>query len=593
MARASRLLLLILLLVLGATRAAPAIDILKGIMPGKVSALHEKVEGSCLECHVLGQKQFFEKCLACHKEVQRDIEGKKSFHGKIDAPRCETCHAEHKGRENSLIDFKKEKFDHTQAEFSLVGKHRQAECAGCHLKHKYRETPRDCFSCHVKKDKHEGGLGKACERCHTSDGWKEIKFDHSKTRFLLEGKHQTVGCEKCHAAAPFSSTPTTCVGCHQKEDKHKGVLGRQCENCHTAAAWKKILFDHNKTEFKLIGRHQEAPCLKCHKSPQLKETPKVCFSCHQKEDRHKGVLGRQCESCHSAEGWKKILFDHDQTRFRLIGSHREAPCLKCHQTPQLRETPKACFECHRKEDRHKGKLGQECDRCHVAEKWKRITFDHAATKYPLIGKHITVPCATCHAEERYKISSECSTCHRKDDKHQGKLGDSCDRCHVEKAWKEIQKFDHRKTRFPLLGKHEPIRCARCHPTLLFKDVSSVCVDCHREDDYHRGSFGAKCEFCHAADDWKRQTFDHVKETGYPLVEKHSKIKCGDCHRKPLFSQKTSRQCVQCHRRDDPHDGELGARCEICHTTVGFKVIKKISSEKEFIGIARFRRTTDR
>lgn len=534
MARANRLLLLILLIILGAARAAPAIDFLKGIMPGKVSTLHEKVEGTCLECHVLGQKQFFEKCLACHKEVKSDIEGEKSFHGKIDAARCETCHAEHNGRENSLIEFNKAQFDHQQAEFSLVGKHRQAECAGCHLKHKYRETPRDCFSCHVKKDKHQGRLGKACERCHTSDDWKEIRFDHSKTRFLLEGKHQKVGCEKCHASDQLTSTPTTCVGCHQKEDKHKGVLGRRCE------------------------------------------------------------------SCHAAEGWKKILFDHDKTRFRLIGSHRETPCLKCHQAPRLQETPKLCFECHREEDRHKGKLGQECDRCHVAEKWKRITFDHAATKYPLIGKHITVPCVKCHAEERYQVSSACGACHRKDDKHQGKLGDACDRCHVEKAWKEVQKFNHQKTNFPLLGKHEPIRCTRCHQTLLFKDVSSVCVDCHRDDDDHQGAFGKKCASCHAADDWKRPTFDHVKETGYPLIEKHSKVKCGACHLKPLFTQKTSRMCVQCHRKDDPHDGELGARCEMCHSTVGFKVIKKISSEREtlqptggneLIGIDRFRRTT--
>lgn len=598
----ARLLLLVLLIVLGVSRAAPAIDFLKGVMPGQVSSLHEKSEGRCLECHVLGQKQFFEKCLACHKEVKSDVEGKRSFHGKIDAGRCETCHAEHKGRNNSLIDFNMEKFDHQQAEFSLIGKHRTVDCGGCHLKHKYRETPRDCFSCHVKKDKHRGGLGKTCERCHTSEDWKEIRFDHSKTRFLLEGKHQKVDCGKCHASDQFSSTPKSCIGCHQKDDQHKGTLGPRCETCHTAGGWKKTLFDHNKTEFKLIGRHRETPCLKCHTRPELKETPKLCFACHQKEDKHKGILGRQCQSCHREGGWKKILFDHNKTRFKLVGSHQETACLKCHQNTQLQDTPKICIECHRKNDQHKGKAGSECDRCHAAEKWKQITFDHAATRYPLIGKHAAVSCAKCHAEERYKISNECSTCHRKDDKHQGKLGDACDRCHLEKAWKEVQKFNHQKTIFPLLGRHEPVRCSKCHQTLLFKDTSSVCIDCHRNDDYHKGAFGKKCEFCHAADDWKRQTFDHVKETGYPLIEKHSGVKCGECHLKPLFSQKTSRQCVQCHRKDDPHNGELGVRCEMCHTTVDFKVIRKASSQREtlqpllgkdLIGMSRLQQSAER
>jgi DNA-directed RNA polymerase subunit RPC12/RpoP len=54
------------------------------------------------------------------------------------------------------------------------------------------------------------------------------------------------------------------------------------------------------------------------------------------------------------------------------------------------------------------------------------------------------------------------------------------------------------------------------------------------------------------------------------------VTCDKCHIKPLFVQKTSRMCVQCHRQDDIHDGELGIRCEICHVDAGFKIIKKLS-----------------
>jgi hypothetical protein len=341
--------------------------------------------------------------------------------------------------------------------------------------------------------------------------------------------------------------------------------------------WKAIVFDHDKTEFKLLGSHRQVECNKCHKTPQLRETPKTCVECHKRVDRHKGVLGTQCAQCHTVKEWKEILFDHDKTRFALIGKHQNVECLKCHKTPDMKSTPKTCVECHQKDDYHKGKLGRECARCHSAEEWKKIGFDHSKTDYPLVGKHLDVPCTKCHVREPYKIPSQCASCHRPDDKHKGQLGDSCETCHTEKGWKDVQKFDHQKTNFKLLDKHRDVRCSECHKTALFKDTSSVCNDCHVKDDYHKAQFGKRCEVCHTAKTWKRDDFDHAKETGYALVKKHSQLKCGQCHVKQLFVQKTSRMCVRCHEKDDIHEGELGTRCEICHSEVGFKVIKRLPS----------------
>jgi hypothetical protein len=570
--------LAIFVLLLTTVGMADALDLLKGVMPGKVSRVHEKYEGRCLDCHDLVQKVFYDKCLACHKEVKKDVELKTGFHGKSDSTRCETCHSEHKGRESHLVQFDSAHFDHGKTQFELTGKHQTTKCDRCHLKPKFRETPHDCFSCHLEKDKHKGALGKACERCHNSEAWKKISFDHSRTRFPLEGKHAPVACEKCHASDNFKATPTACIGCHLNKDKHKGVLGKQCESCHSAKDWKAIVFDHDKTEFKLLGSHQKVECLKCHKTPQLRETPKNCVECHKRVDPHKGVLGPQCAQCHTVKDWKDILFDHDKTRFALMGKHQTVECQKCHTTPDMKATPKVCVECHKKDDYHKGKLGRECDRCHMAENWKRIGFDHSKTDYPLVGKHLDVPCTKCHIQEAYKIPSQCSSCHRSDDKHKGRLGESCETCHSEKGWKDIQKFDHQKTSFQLLDKHREVRCSDCHKTALFKDTSSVCNDCHVKDDYHKGRFGTKCETCHTAKTWKRDDFNHAKETGYPLVQKHSQLKCEQCHVKQLYAQKTSRMCVRCHLKDDIHEGELGTRCEICHSEVGFKVIKRLSSE---------------
>lgn len=554
---------------------AEAIDLLKGVMPGAVSAVHEKYEGECLKCHTIGQKQFFQKCLDCHKEVKEDVAKKRGFHGKTDVSACETCHAEHGGRDKGLVVFEQAKFDHRQTEYALAGKHQETPCAKCHLKPKYRETPRDCVSCHQLKDKHKGSLGKECARCHNPKAWAEISFDHSTTKFRLEAKHQQVACEKCHTSQPFDAVPNTCVGCHQKEDKHKGILGRQCEQCHTAKSWKEPLFDHGKTAFALTGRHQKVDCLKCHTTPQLKETPKVCVTCHKKDDYHKGKLGTDCARCHTAAAWKQLKFDHSTTKYPLIGKHTDVPCAKCHVQERYK-LPTECSTCHKKDDPHKGKLGAGCERCHTERGWKEIQkFDHQKADFPLLGKHTTVRCAQCHKTQLFTdASSLCIDCHVKDDYHKGNFGKKCESCHTADSWKKIA-FDHAKqTKFLLTGKHADVKCAKCHVKPLFvQPTPSKCHECHGKDDYHKGKFGRKCDVCHGTDDWKRSTFDHATDAGYALVGRHVDVKCDECHLRPLFTGGVSRQCVTCHRRDDPHAGELGERCEMCHSETDFKIIK--------------------
>ena len=81
-----------------------------------------------------------------------------------------------------------------------------------------------------------------------------------------------------------------CSGCH--EDKHfkqfekNGITN--CTQCHDTENWKASKFDHNKTAFKLDGKHINVPCAKCHKPQQegssfyVKYKLKVftCESCH-------------------------------------------------------------------------------------------------------------------------------------------------------------------------------------------------------------------------------------------------------------------------------------------------------------------------
>lgn len=64
---------------------------------------------------------------------------------------------------------------------------------------------------------------------------------------------------------------------------------------------KRLRFDHNTTRFRLTGAHTSTPCASCH-TDRIKDTPKDCKSCHQKDDVHHGRRP-QCGRCHSTSRW--------------------------------------------------------------------------------------------------------------------------------------------------------------------------------------------------------------------------------------------------------------------------------------------------
>jgi hypothetical protein len=562
------------------------------LMPGEVIQGHAKLEENCKECHVRFDKDAQTRlCADCHKDVKADIQKHEGFHGRLAEKECRTCHTEHKGRDAKIVVLDTKTFDHTKTDFPLLGAHQKQEkikCRDCHeAKKKYREAPSECNACHRKDDKHKGSLGTDCKSCHNERDWKETKFDHSleKTRFVLIGKHADVKCSKCHVdPAKYKGAPHECVACHLKDDKHKGQYGKKCETCHTEKDWKKIEFDHDtQTKFKLLGKHELAKCVSCHKTPLFakEKTPTTCVACHRKDDVHKGGLGEKCATCHNEEKWKSTRFDHDKdTKFPLLGKHVTTKCDACHK-PELKTAAEklatTCIGCHKKDDKHKESFGTKCESCHKEKGWKEIIFDHGRdTKYALKGKHEKVKCASCHTGNLYqqKLQQDCIGCHKKDDVHKEKLGKRCESCHNEKDWKDTR-VDHGRTRFPLLGLHVKVECKKCHQTQLFRDTPSDCYSCHKKDDdkVHKRRLGNKCETCHNARSWKAWDFDHDKRTKFKLDGGHKKPDCYACHKKEMDDRVVApRSCIGCHENDDKHQGEFGQLCERCHVTSDFRTI---------------------
>ena len=483
------------------------------LLPGKVIQGHSKYEGECSNCHKPYNKAAQAGlCKDCHKEIRKDVDEKHGFHGLMkDTPDCKVCHTEHKGRDANI------------SKLNTVG------------------------------------------------------FDHATTGYILKDGHLNpkVLCKDCHPPSKkYRQAPTKCVGCHERDDKHKGALGADCASCHEEKNWKSTHYDHNKTNFPLTGKHFFIKCTDCHLAEKYKNTPVLCIACHKKDDKHKENFGTKCETCHTDREWKEITFDHDKkTKYPLLGKHRIAKCVSCHKGNLYKDKLKTdCNSCHQKDDKHKGKFGPKCETCHIVRSWKEIPFDHdTKTKFPLLGKHENVKCADCHKGDLYKdkLKMDCYSCHQKDDKHKAKFGSKCEDCHVDRDWKEIT-FDHdKKTKYPLLGKHRETKCVECHKGNLYKDkLKKECISCHLKDDKHKGEEGKKCESCHHEDSWKKVEFDH-RISSFPLTGKHMLSECKKCHKTVVFKEAKS-DCWSCHQVDDVHKQTQGIACETCHNTRDWK-----------------------
>lgn len=554
------------------------------VSPGSLSEQHQEFEKDCKACHVKFDKtKQTSLCLDCHKKVASDVKLSTGFHGKspdVAGKPCKSCHTEHEGLKFDIVKFDRNNFNHTLTDYPLLGAHKPVQCAQCHNRtKKYREAPKECVSCHRADEPHKGNLGTDCQSCHNVSDWKQVKFDHTATKFALLGKHSQVKCSACHIGEIYKGLPANCIDCHKKDDTHKGTFGVDCASCHTNYTWVKTTFKHKqRTGFALTGKHKKTQCGACHTETLVKpKLNQACISCHRKDDTHNGRNGATCADCHITSSWRSTNFNHDtETKFALLGAHKNASCESCHLQSVTEKLPgMLCVDCHRADDKHNGRNGPNCKDCHNNTDWQTVNFDHNLdTKFVLQGAHIQTPCENCHLEPVTQSlpGTACADCHRADDPHEGSLGRDCSSCHNELSWTQKTKFNHEFTRFPLLGKHQNAECSACHLTKNFQQAHTDCISCHKNDDTHQGALGVDCGLCHNPNSWSLWIFDHNIQTQFALTGAHDGLSCKSCHIN-TDTKLPEQTCIACHRSDDKHRGQFGKNCARCHTTDSFKSIK--------------------
>ncbi|MEM4260732.1 MAG: hypothetical protein QXG00_05840 [Candidatus Woesearchaeota archaeon] len=383
---------------------------------------------------------------------------------------------------------------------------------------------------------------------------------------------------------------------------HGENLKLECESCHNETSWnvlaKPLKFNHDETNFRLVGQHNLVNCKSCHNSLKFEEANSDCKSCHR--DVHQNTAGIDCQRCHTPESWlvKNIKELHSLSRFPLVGVHENLNCQSCHSSInnlKFEVLNIDCYSCHKTEyetaknpDHLAANFSTNCFECHNFEtkSWSGKNFSHAF--FPLTGGHEIRECYSCHQRNTFSgLSAKCLTCHYSDYEQTSnpnhrllEFSTDCENCHETTNWKSAT-FEHDNSFFPIYtGEHrnEWDNCGICHTDPNNYQVFS-CINCHEHrkskmDQEHQGVAGyvynsQACYNCHPNGN-VIGSFNH-NQTGFSLTGVHSNLLCTSCHQNGFSN--TPNQCYECHLDDyeqtnNPNHQALNIpiNCEECHNT---------------------------
>jgi hypothetical protein len=169
-------------------------------------------------------------------------------------------------------------------------------CAACHTAGKGPEAAK-CIACHANSEHllqrrptafhAEVGSCRECHAEHQGAGQHPTQMDHDA--LLRLGRH------RLGSASPEGRLD--CTSCHGTKDRHQGLFGRDCAQCHATEKWTIPEFRHPSP--------RSTDCGQCHQAPPSHYmghfhmvSVKVAGKPHAKVE--------QCHLCHQTTAWNDI-----------------------------------------------------------------------------------------------------------------------------------------------------------------------------------------------------------------------------------------------------------------------------------------------
>lgn len=200
----------------------------------------------------------------------------------------------------------------------------------------------------------------------------------------LSAAHSSLAtdCATCHT--PVAGVDEAkCISCHAN---NAALLGRQptafhanisnCASCHLEHQGPNAnlrVMDHEalaRIGVNMISDGAERPgssvaSLLPNGQPLVSELEAKldCASCHSSKDKHFGLFGQNCATCHATSQWTIPAFQHP--------SPRSTDCSQCHQAPPSHYMEHFEMVSRRIARRPDAKVDQ-CYACHQTTSWNDI-----------------------------------------------------------------------------------------------------------------------------------------------------------------------------------------------------------------------------
>ena len=215
----------------------------RAVNPGNLSAAHADLIDNCAACHTPVMGVDDSKCILCHANNETLLQRQPTaFHANVGT--CKECHLEHQGFDQSISEM-----DH-----ALL----------------------------------------------TRIGMNEMKDADSESQELAAYRLLE---QKLRVAAPphdrisLAESVLDCSSCHSNDDRHQGLFGGDCAQCHATDRWTIPEYQHPSPT--------SNDCSQCHQAPPSH------YMMHFKMISAK-VAGKpharveQCGQCHQTTSWNDI-----------------------------------------------------------------------------------------------------------------------------------------------------------------------------------------------------------------------------------------------------------------------------------------------
>ena len=232
----------------------PASSALKRFVnPGPLSPGHAYLANRCESCHETDVGVTAAKCTGCHANDERLL-GRQptAFHASI--RECRTCHVEHQG-----TNIRPVAMDHV--ELAEIGSRILARASD--------------------------GDAASAAKLTLLGTWLRIR---------IPGQLDEISAREV----------LNCVGCHSTIDRHLGLFGKDCGQCHATTSWRIAEYQHPSPS--------SFDCAQCHQAPPshyMMHFDMISKKIAGQEDaKVAGCCGpaqvRQCFRCHQTTSWNDI-----------------------------------------------------------------------------------------------------------------------------------------------------------------------------------------------------------------------------------------------------------------------------------------------